>query len=374
MDVNDQIHAQLVKAGVRLAASLPDDWVNTLIRRVAKDNQIRHVPVGREAETIAICAGAFFGGVRSVAIMGNTGLLTCTGEMATLCLRHMIPVFCIVSGRGSIDDHKVYQEVQGRRTIPLLQAYDYPYKVIDKPEEIERHPGCLRMAPAAEAAVRAVPDQEAARSEERMKANEAMKVLAKHRGDAVVVCALGMAANEWWAVTQSEDSFYMHGGMGLASTFALGLALSLPETPVWVINSDGGLCMNTGTLITEAGQQPRNMKHFVVDNQCYQTVETMPMVNQDGADYTMMARGAGFQRADHHRQSRRARAQDAGDRRGARALFHPPAHRGRARLSARAARDLRRPGDEIPLRPRDGEEARHQGVRPARVLMHTMPV
>src|SRR5580692_2790089 len=140
MDVNDQIHAQLVKAGVRLAASLPDDWVNSLIRRVSKDNVIRHVSVGREAETIAICAGAFFGGVRSVAIMGNTGLLTCTGEMATLCLRHMIPVFCIVSGRGSIDDHKVYQEVQGRRTIPLLAAYDFPHKVIDKEDEIEDIP------------------------------------------------------------------------------------------------------------------------------------------------------------------------------------------------------------------------------------------
>ena len=130
-----------------------------------------------------------------------------------------------------------------------------------------------------------------------MKANECMQILAKHRGDAVVVCALGMAANEWWAATKSEDSFYMHGGMGLASTFALGLAIAIPETPVWVINSDGGLCMNTGTLLTEAGQQLRNMKHFVVDNQCYQTVENMPMVNQDGADYTMMARGAGFQRA-----------------------------------------------------------------------------
>jgi sulfopyruvate decarboxylase subunit alpha len=140
MDVNDQIHAQLVKSGVRLAATLPDDWVNSLIRRVAKDNVIRHVSVGREAETIAVCAGAFFGGVRAVAIIGNTGLLTCTGEMATLCLRHAIPVFCIVSGRGSIDDHKVYQEVQGRRTIPLLQAYDYPYKVIDKPDEIASIP------------------------------------------------------------------------------------------------------------------------------------------------------------------------------------------------------------------------------------------
>ncbi|HLK81009.1 MAG TPA: thiamine pyrophosphate-dependent enzyme [Xanthobacteraceae bacterium] len=130
-----------------------------------------------------------------------------------------------------------------------------------------------------------------------MKTNECMKVLAKHRGDAVVICALGMAANEWWAVTRSEDSFYMHGGMGFAASFALGLALSIPRTPVWALNSDGSLCMNTGCLITEAGQQPRNLKHFVVDNGCYQTVETMPMVNQGAADYAAMARAAGIRQA-----------------------------------------------------------------------------
>ena len=127
-----------------------------------------------------------------------------------------------------------------------------------------------------------------------MKTREALTVLAKHRGDAVVVCALGMAANEWWAVTQSEDSFYMHGGMGFAASFALGLAVTIPDTPVWVLNSDGSLCMNLGCLLTEAGQQPKNLKHFVVDNQCYQTVSNMPMVNQHGADYTAIARGAGI--------------------------------------------------------------------------------
>src|SRR5712692_8960065 len=153
------------------------------------------------------------------------------------------------------------------------------------------------MASAAEAALRPVPDEKAARSEERMKTNEAMQVLAKHRGDAVVVCALGMAANEWWAVTRSEDSFYMHGGMGFAASFALGLALSIPDTPVWLMNTDGSLAMNLGCLLTEAEQQPKNLKHFVVDNQCYQTVETMPMVNQDGADYAAIARGAGIAQA-----------------------------------------------------------------------------
>jgi sulfopyruvate decarboxylase subunit beta len=127
-----------------------------------------------------------------------------------------------------------------------------------------------------------------------MKTREALTVLAAHRGDAIVVCALGMAANEWWAVTKSEDSFYMHGGMGFAASFALGLATALPRLPVWVLNSDGSLSMNLGCLLTEAGQQPRNLKHFVVDNQSYQTVDTMPMVNQDNADYAAIAKGAGI--------------------------------------------------------------------------------
>jgi len=140
MDVNERIHAQLKKAGVTLAASLPDDWVAPLINRIAADNTMRHVRVAREAEAVAICSGAFFGGVRAVALMGATGLLTCTGELATLNLRHQIPVFLIVSQRGTIDDHRIYQEVQGRRTIPLLQAYDFPYHVVDRPDEIASIP------------------------------------------------------------------------------------------------------------------------------------------------------------------------------------------------------------------------------------------
>lgn len=141
MDVDARIHEELTKnCGVRLAATLPDDWVAPLIRRMAADPNMRHVPVAREAEAIAICSGAFFGGVRSVAVMGNTGLLTCTGEMATLNLRHQIPVFCIVSMRGSIDDQRIYQEVQGRRTIPLLQTYDFLYHVFDRPEDLAQIP------------------------------------------------------------------------------------------------------------------------------------------------------------------------------------------------------------------------------------------
>jgi thiamine pyrophosphate-dependent acetolactate synthase large subunit-like protein len=130
-----------------------------------------------------------------------------------------------------------------------------------------------------------------------MKTREVMDILAAARGDALVVCALGMAANEWWAATGSEEAFYMHGAMGFAASFGLGLALALPQTPVWILNADGSLCMNLGCLLTEAAQQCRNLKHFVVDNGVYQTVGAMPMVHAGGADYAAIARAAGFRTA-----------------------------------------------------------------------------
>jgi sulfopyruvate decarboxylase subunit alpha len=136
MDVYELIHGELTRIGVKLAATLPDDWVAPLIKRIDADPAIRHVPVARESEAVVIASGAFFAGAKSVAVLGNTGLLTCTGELATLNLRHQIPVFCIVSLRGTYDDHRIWQEIQGRRTIPLLQAYDFPYHVLDNPDEI----------------------------------------------------------------------------------------------------------------------------------------------------------------------------------------------------------------------------------------------
>src|SRR5436190_19179507 len=130
-----------------------------------------------------------------------------------------------------------------------------------------------------------------------MRTGEAIEILARHRGEAVAVCALGMAANEWWAATKSEDSFYMHGAMGFAASFALGLALALPKAPIWLLNADGSLCMNLGCLLTEASQSPKNLKHFVIANQVYQTVGALPMVNQGRTDYAAIARGAGIAKA-----------------------------------------------------------------------------
>ncbi|WP_026380752.1 thiamine pyrophosphate-binding protein [Afifella pfennigii] len=123
----DDILAALRRCGVSLAASLPDDWVTPLLRRLDREPGIRHVPVAREAEAVAVASGAFFTGARPLAIMGATGLFTCLGELATLNLRHQIPLLILASERGSRDDHRIYQEVQGRRLKEVLASLDFPH-------------------------------------------------------------------------------------------------------------------------------------------------------------------------------------------------------------------------------------------------------
>src|SRR4029078_4972712 len=85
---------QLVQSGIKLVASLPDDWIAPLIDAVAqhdrfyhgpenvveavdKDDRFKHVPVNREESAVGLCSGAFFGGIPSLALMGASGLTTC---------------------------------------------------------------------------------------------------------------------------------------------------------------------------------------------------------------------------------------------------------------------------------------------------------
>jgi sulfopyruvate decarboxylase TPP-binding subunit len=127
--------------GVTLGAGLPDDWVAPLMNRL--EQRITFVRVAREPEAIGIASGAFFGGVKSVAVMGRTGFLACICELATLNLKHNVPLFMILSERGSIDDGQVFQEIQGRVTIPVCQALGIPTLVIDSVSDLEKLPAAF---------------------------------------------------------------------------------------------------------------------------------------------------------------------------------------------------------------------------------------
>ena len=86
--------------------------------------------------------------------------------------------------------------------------------------------------------------------------------------------------------------------MGKASSLGLGLALGRPERQVWVLDGDGSLVMNLGTLVTIAEQQPPNLTHFLLQNGVYEVTGGQPVPGAGRADLAQMARGAGYPLAE----------------------------------------------------------------------------
>ena len=61
-----------------------------------------------------------------------------------------------------------------------------------------------------------------------------------------------------------------------------------------VLDGDGSLLMNLGTLVTLANKAPENLIHFVFDNGVYAVTGGQPVPGAGRADWEKMAQGAGY--------------------------------------------------------------------------------
>src|SRR5579859_1047841 len=109
----------------------------------------------------------------------------------------------------------------------------------------------------------------------------------------IVVTIMGAVAAELYTLGHRHNFFYLEHAMGLASSMGLGIALSLPGHKVIVIDGDGSLLMNLGTLSTMARYRPGNLLHIVFDNESLLSVGGFPTVTALGTDLAGIARASG---------------------------------------------------------------------------------
>lgn len=115
--------------------------------------------------------------------------------------------------------------------------------------------------------------------------------------DEVVVTSAGNASEMWWHLTHDADRvFYLDASMSLASLFASGIAVGIPQATVWALSGDGAFCMNPGMLMVERQMALPNLKHFLVSNRTYGSTHDVPLANADANDYAAIARGMGLTR------------------------------------------------------------------------------
>ena len=131
-----------------------------------------------------------------------------------------------------------------------------------------------------------------------MRRRDAISALVAEHGDAITVTT-EQAIGAWRAAVpepanEIPDHLDIVGCMGSASTIALGIALAQPERKVIVVDADGSLLMQLGSLVTIAGAAPPNLYHFVFENGVYETSGSQPLPAEGQFDLTELARSAGY--------------------------------------------------------------------------------
>jgi thiamine pyrophosphate-dependent acetolactate synthase large subunit-like protein len=125
----------------------------------------------------------------------------------------------------------------------------------------------------------------------------ASKLLLAQVTDQPILGGIGGPTYDLYGAGDRDRNIYTWGSMGMISSMGLGLALARPDLRVIVLDGDGSILMNLGSLATIARQAPPNLVHIVWDDEAYETTGRQPTHTAAGTDLAGIAKAAGIPQA-----------------------------------------------------------------------------
>jgi sulfopyruvate decarboxylase alpha subunit len=115
------IHTLLAEHGVSVVGHVPDAGHTALIQRCERDPSMHVVTLTTEEEGIALAAGAWLGGTRSVVLMQSSGVGNCCNLLG---LPRILagPLALLVTMRGEWGEENPWQLPAGQAVPDLLRT------------------------------------------------------------------------------------------------------------------------------------------------------------------------------------------------------------------------------------------------------------
>ncbi len=315
----------LREGGVDFTATLPCDRIKGLLGLVSRG--FFHVPLTREEEGVGICAGAALAGKRPAMFIQNSGVGNMINALLSLTGFYGLPLAVFVSHRGIYKEKIAAQAPMGLKLPGILKGAGIGFTSIDSASDLEQVPKTLEdvymknkihaflLSPALWEGMELKVERNEGPEQKRYGAEfddlggEKEKMGLARKLDryemlssvwaaldgAAVVCNLGFPSRELYHIGHRPSHFYMLGSMGMATPIGLGIALSNTSKKVIVIDGDGSLLMNPGTLATAACLSGGNLTIFAVDNGAYGSTGNQPTLAAGCIDLGAVARGFGLE-------------------------------------------------------------------------------
>lgn len=130
-----QIYGVLKEARISQATYVPDAGHARLIELLHADPEIQTTVLTTEEEGIAVAAGAWLGGQRSVLLMQSSGVGNCI-NMLSLIANCRFPFLSLITMRGEWAEFNPWQVPMGRATTQALEIMGVQVVRVDRAEDL----------------------------------------------------------------------------------------------------------------------------------------------------------------------------------------------------------------------------------------------
>ena len=310
---SQDLYKALVNSGVNFFSGVPDSITGEFSKFLQVSHPDEHLAAANEGNAIGVAIGSYLATSKVPTVyMQNSGLGNAVDPLVSLVDPAVfgIPLVLLVGWRGqpNIHDEPQHQK-QGEITPDLLSIMGIPHTVLSRNQqemsqqvELAVHTAIRDQRPYAlviEKGYFTPEDDGMVSGVYALSREAAISVIAKEldQSDAIIA-GIGKTSRELFEYREKSGQSHSNdllvvGGMGHASSIALGVAKQLPDQRVYCIDGDGSVLMHMGALAAIGSQNPTNFCHIVINNGVHDSVGGYPHAGSN-ANVRKLAEASGY--------------------------------------------------------------------------------
>ena len=282
--------------GIHTVAGIPDSTLKVFCDCVQTSEQFSHSVCANEGAALGIAIGSYLAtGKPACVYMQNSGLGNIVNPFTSLAHQEVygIPVLFIIGWRGDDTGHDEPQhKFMGRATLAILNTLEIPFSVVSRDTSDAELREIFQQAaqylskeePFAVVVKRGTFEEHGVRKHQsgfQLTQETAVTAFLNHTtAEDVIVSTTGKISRELYEKLKlmpgrKGQAFLTVGGMGFASSIAMGIAREAPDKRVYCLDGDGAVLMHMGSLAVIGACGQENLVHICLNNQAYESVGGM---------------------------------------------------------------------------------------------------
>jgi len=297
---------------------VPCSFLTPLINGVLSNRGLSYVGAASEGEAVAIAAGAWLAGRRTVVMCQNSGLGNAVNPLTSLNAPFRIPTLFITTWRGEpgIADEPQH-EVMGQITQKLLSLMGLaqeafpastpaigpvldrairhmdlvaqPFALVMRKTDLEDEVLDQVSLPARPNGQRVQQERAGPKPARAAVLEKLLELVDDNTG---IIATTGKCGRELFTIADRPQHLYQVGSMGCATGMGLGVALNT-QRPIVVLDGDGAALMKLGSLATVGAYAPANLIHILLDNGVHDSTGGQATVSAS-VDFAAVALACGY--------------------------------------------------------------------------------